>query len=138
MPYLANFPGVKPEHEFEDIFTDDGKTTICRVCLNRWKRKPNHGKCAGVPIYEEWDEVPNGLVSKSAIYRDHKRKLPDNALPVACVRSHENSFTPLYLVEQGNPNYEGKRKSTKAAPEIKSRTKQKFDPFGWLNKDSEV
>lgn len=137
MPYLNRFPGAKDAHEFEAIYGDEDKTVICRVCLTKWKRQPNHGKCAGVPVYQNWEDVSPKLVSKTALYRDYKRKLGEGALPVAAVRHDGNSYTPLYLITQGNPNYERKRKSSKPIPEAEERIVQVFDPFGWLEGKSE-
>lgn len=136
MPYLNSFPGALEAHDFFPVYRDDEITWRCRRCLCKWKRKPNYGKCAGVPVYDDWDAVPRKLVSATAMYRDHKRKLPDDALPVAAKRSEVANFTPLYLIEQGDPNYKGKRKSTKPAPLPPQETKtvqKEFNPFGWLD-----
>ena len=111
MSYLNKFPGAREAHEFIKLHNDDpDQNWMCRVCRCTWKRKPGHGRCAGVPIYDEWSDVPTGLVSKTAIYRDHKRKLPEDALPVAAKRTEMSSFTPLYFIQQGDPDYPGKRK----------------------------
>lgn len=135
MPYLNRFPGAKESHEIEQIFTDDDKNYQCRVCLCTWKRKPTHGKCAGVPVYESWEDVHPELTSATGMYRDHKRKLPDDALPMAAVRQESSSYIPLYLIRQGNPDYKGKRKTTKPSPPPVQKpklTQTSFDPFGWL------
>lgn len=147
MPYLNKFPGAKESHEIYEVFGDTGKHQIrfaCRVCGARWQRKPNHGKCAGVTIYDEWEKVPKGLYSETALYRDHKRKLPEGTLPLAAKRFEMASFTPLYSLEQANPDYKGKKAKTKStmtkvekkiAEEKQPETKEakKFSPFGWID-----
>lgn len=140
MPYLNKFPGAKAEHEFFPVHRGDGITWRCRRCLCKWQRKPNHGKCAGVPVYDDWEHVPSKLVSATAMYRDHKRKLPDDALPVAAKRSEVSNFIPLYLIEQGDPDYPGKRKSTKASPipaQEPKKNQTSFDPFGFIEAPKE-
>ena len=141
MPFLNRFPGAKPEHEIYQLFNNDPhKNFACRVCGLRWQRKPNHSKCPGVRVYEKWADVPEGLVSATAMYREHKRKLPDDVLPIAAVRHESSSFTPLYSLEMGNPNYKGKQKNTKAkqsavaAPKSESDESPKPGPFDWLPK----
>lgn len=103
MTYLRDLPGSKEEHEFVEIHTDDEKTIACRICMATWKRKPNRGRCAGVRIYDEWADVPKGLVSKTAMYRDHKRKLIGDPLPFAVKRTETNNFVPLYPIVAGRP-----------------------------------
>lgn len=142
MPFLNRFPGAKPEHEIYELFNDNpDKNFACRVCGCTWQRKPNHGKCTGVHVYEKWADVPKSLYSATAIYRDHKRKLPEGVLPIAAVRHESSSFTPLYSLEQGDPNYKGKKKKTKAktssaaAPDVQPETEpKKPGAFDWLPK----
>lgn len=142
MPFLNRFPGARPEHEIYKLFNDNpNKNFACRVCGCTWQRKPNHGKCTGVKVYEKWSDVPSGLFSATAIYRDHKRKLPDDVLPIAAVRHESSSFTPIYSLEQGDPNYKGKKKKpvTKSAvvpasSEPQNEVPKKPGPFDWLQK----
>lgn len=145
MPFLNRFPGAKPEHEIYELFNDNpDKNFACRVCGCMWQRKPTHGKCPGVRVYEKWADVPVGLYSATAIYRDHKRKLPEDTLPVAAVRHESSSFTPLYSLEQGDPHYKGKKKPTKPKADAVSKPMsqpenkpQKPGPFDWLQKPKE-
>ncbi len=101
--YLNRLPGARDQHEFINIYTDTDQTVACRVCMCTWKSKPHHGKCAGVRVYDSWDDVPKGLVSKTAMERDYKRTLAEGTLPAAVVRSKTNAFTPLYIVVSGKP-----------------------------------
>lgn len=141
MPYLNNFPGVREAHEFYEVFGLPYRY-VCRICNCKWDRKPAHGKCAGVPIYKEWKDVPSGLFSETALYRDHKRKLPEGAVPVAAKRTEMSSFTPLYRLEQADPDWKTKKKESKAkasenpkavAAAPASASKSNFKPFAFLD-----
>lgn len=142
MPFLSeNFPGAKPEHEFYQLFNDNpDKNFACRVCGCTWKRKPYHGMCAGTRVYEKWADVPKGLYSETAMFRDQKRKLPVGVLPIAVVRHESSSFTPLYSLEQGDPNYKGKKKKSAAKANTTSTVVDSVDEpkkpgaFDWLPK----
>jgi hypothetical protein len=143
--FLNKFPGAKEAHEIYPLFNDNSKKNFaCRVCGCTWERKPSHGKCAGVKIYDEWSDVPKGLYSETALYRDHKRKLPDGTLPLAAKRFEMSSFTPLYSLEQADPDYKGKRAKSKAKVTPKAEGKKKEEiaetpaskkpsPFAWLD-----
>lgn len=101
MPFPVNFPAVRPEHELYEVFGQDHRFE-CRACRQTWKRKPQTGKCVGVPVFDNWSEVPAGLFSKTMLKREHKRTLPDDAIPVAAVRTFKSTaaFTPLYMLRQ--------------------------------------
>jgi hypothetical protein len=144
MPYPSNFPYARESHEIYQLFNDDPKLNFaCRNCGSKWQRKPQHGACVGVPIYNEWKDVPKGLYSETALYRDHKRKLPEGAFPLAAKRTEMNTFTPLYALEQADSDYKGKKAKTKAkrtpkteeekAQEKKGEELKKNSPFAWLD-----
>jgi hypothetical protein len=144
MPYPSNFPFARESHEIYPLFNDNPKLNFrCRVCGSVWERKPQHGTCVGVKIYYEWEDVPKGLFSETALYRDHKRKLPEGTYPLAAKRSEMNTFIPLYALEQANPDYKGKKAKTKAkaTPKAekaeekinwKEKPERKSGPFDWL------
>jgi hypothetical protein len=141
MPYLNNFPGAREAHEIYELFDNTlGYRFACRVCGCKWQRKPNHGKCAGVPIYNNWKDVPKSLYSETALYRDHKRKLPEGTLPIAAKRTEMSSFTPLYSLEQADPDWKTAKKKTKRAgkaeapaPVSKETKRPEFKPFAFLD-----
>jgi hypothetical protein len=90
----------------------------------------------------EWKDVPKGLYIETALYREQKRKLPEGALPLEAKRTEMNTFTPLYALEQAEPNYKGQKAKTKAkvtpkteedkAQEKKLQEAKKHSPFGWI------
>ncbi|MGJ3241144.1 MAG: exonuclease domain-containing protein [Anaerolineae bacterium] len=99
--YKKQFPTMHEEHDYQ--ITDDAYYT-CTRCGHKIKSLTKNGVCLGVPIIHNWNDVPDHVATKTALERDHGKKLADGQQPVMAKAVYDrkgkfqDSYYPLYLI----------------------------------------
>ncbi len=75
--YPKDFP-TATEHDYD---MNESGWFVCQTCNHSVKIKRD-GTCIGVPIYWKWDDVPDGIATKTTLLKEHGLKLSQEQSPV--------------------------------------------------------
>lgn len=107
--YPNKFP-TATEHNFD---MNEAGHWECQTCGHTVKIQRG-GTCIGVPIYKKWDDVPEGIATKTTLYKEHGLKLSKDQLPVGAKVQYNHrgkatgGYYPLYSIADATP----KKKAT--------------------------
>lgn len=108
--YPKEFP-TATEHDYSDM--DEYGYYACQTCGHTVKIKRD-GTCIGVPIYPDWNDLPEGIATKTTLYKEHGLKLAPDQQPVGAKKQYNHrgkatgGYYPLYAIADAVP----KRKAT--------------------------
>lgn len=116
---LKAMKGARVGHEIIRVYAETPYFE-CRNCGLKHKTMSFPYMCVGVPIYETWDDVPDGVLNDLAIWKQHKRRIEKDTLPVGVIRASNGTFMALYRIEQGNPDtrYGPRKKERVTSPPL--------------------
>jgi DNA polymerase-3 subunit epsilon len=86
---------------------------VCRTCGHS-EKIDRGGICIGVPIYWKWEDIPDGMATKTTLYKKHGLKLSPNQPPVGAKVQYNRKgkvtggYHPLYAISEATP----KKKAT--------------------------
>lgn len=110
--YPSDFP-TATEHQYDDM--DESGRVVCAICGHRVKIV-REGICIGVPMYHQWDDIPDTMATKTTLAKQHGLKLSKDQKPVGAKVQYNHrgkatgGYYPLYAIADATP----KKKATQA------------------------
>lgn len=107
--YPSEFP-TATQHDYD---MDERGHWVCQICGHSVKINRG-GTCIGVPIYRKWDDVPEGIATKTTLYKEHGLKLAPDQQPVGAKKQYNHrgketgGYYPLFAIADATP----KKKAT--------------------------
>lgn len=102
--YPSEFP-TATEHNYD---MDERGHWVCQTCGHSVKIDRG-GTCIGVPIYWKWEDIPDGMATKTTLYKEHGLKLTRDQQPVGAKVQYNRKgkptggYYPLYAISDATP-----------------------------------
>jgi ribosomal protein L37AE/L43A len=109
--YPRDFP-TATEHNYD---MNEAGHWQCSICGHTVKIKRD-GVCIGVPIFKDWDDIPDTMNTKTTLNKTHGLKITKDQKPVGAKKQYNHrgketgGFYPLYALADAKP----KKQPTKA------------------------
>lgn len=103
--YPKDFP-TATNHNFNDM--NERGYLVCEKC-NHSVKIDRGGVCIGVPQFHKWDDIPDGMATKTTLSKEHGLRLAKGQQPVGAKVQYNHrgkatgGYYPLYAITEATP-----------------------------------